>query len=1035
MRAKTKKWFSPLFVLTLAVAGIFGVSAAVVDKQKNEICITEKANASTNYKTTDFIYVDVSGFTDWAGSSATIRAGCLWKWPSGQESWKDYSAAGSAGTLQYDNVYKCYFPKYDNAVGAGAVRASSGGELWNHRFYSDSDVSSGKFIKITGWDDSGNIYNTATVTIKEVKSDATGTVLATKTFPIASGQSTATSVFTSKLSTYTNYTFDDYYTTASGSTKSSTVSSDVTIFARYTPNTYTITYKDKGGSSFSGTHAAGYPTGYTYGVATDLKGATKSGYTFSGWFDNISCTGSAVTSISAGSTGNKTFYALWEAVAATYTVTFAIADGQTGWGSFTGGTSITGVPEGSSISTSGSSITINGTTITATPASSTAQYSYAFSSWSNNTGTITANRTITASFTQTVRSYTVSFSKNGVTTTSFPTSQTVQYNGKVTTPSTPAANGYNFGGWYKEAGCVNAWNFSTDVITGARTLYAKWNEYTDFWISFDNGATKTQLTKVTSASGTELYQLSTASTLTVAGGESITFWKGATAGSAVAFTYESNGLTADMDASNNVITTDNTWKVRNFAEGINVYFKVTSSATGYFFYLGGKTGTISSATYGVESGETFYVQDLLKKNEQSYESGTNFHSEVDGNPTKIAVYFYDPVGDLNTINVWTDFYNNPTTTDDIDLYAITVPQYHGKNMKWGGVVVARYTSNVATPGWDNTMKRNADPTLRHGINKGHFTDDAQNCVQLQYWWGSSIDDNFCVNGNYTMLTDEGLETGTGIYVDPTNAWGNWDFSGDTASYHIYGYFFSIIEGDGAAYNWSAAATKVPGTTNLWEFEAPKDKSGNSVEWAKLIVVYSPSADWVTGQNKYQSQDLWYSSSLKTHTHITFTGNEATGAKSEAAHDGSYTDITRALSWGQRFVSAGGVECNGGTTPPSTSRWNTAKNEYNAMSSVAKSLVTNATGSESGSYYEQAVARYDYIIRKYGKTTYSDFAGRIAAGKLVASQINNFSPFSLITGDDSDNVAVILIIIASSISILSITALSVLMVKKKKSADK
>lgn len=46
MRAKTKKWFSPLFVLTLAVAGIFGVTAAVVDKQASDAPVVEKADAA-----------------------------------------------------------------------------------------------------------------------------------------------------------------------------------------------------------------------------------------------------------------------------------------------------------------------------------------------------------------------------------------------------------------------------------------------------------------------------------------------------------------------------------------------------------------------------------------------------------------------------------------------------------------------------------------------------------------------------------------------------------------------------------------------------------------------------------------------------------------------------------------------------------------------------------------------------------------------------------------------------------------------------
>ncbi len=60
-------------------------------------------------------------------------------------------------------------------------------------------------------------------------------------------------------------------------------------------------------------------------------------------------------------------------------------------------------------------------------------------------------------------------------------SQSKYYNELVTEPSpAPSETGYTFGGWYKETGCTNAWNFATDRVTAATTLYAKWtaNEYT-----------------------------------------------------------------------------------------------------------------------------------------------------------------------------------------------------------------------------------------------------------------------------------------------------------------------------------------------------------------------------------------------------------------------------------------------------------------------------------------------------------------------------------------------------------------------------
>jgi len=66
---------------------------------------------------------------------------------------------------------------------------------------------------------------------------------------------------------------------------------------------------------------------------------------------------------------------------------------------------------------------------------------------------------------------TVTFnSQNGTSVNS----QTINPGGKVSEPSAPTRTDYTFGGWYKEPGCVNAWDFAVDVVTATTTLYAKW---------------------------------------------------------------------------------------------------------------------------------------------------------------------------------------------------------------------------------------------------------------------------------------------------------------------------------------------------------------------------------------------------------------------------------------------------------------------------------------------------------------------------------------------------------------------------------
>ena len=72
--------------------------------------------------------------------------------------------------------------------------------------------------------------------------------------------------------------------------------------------------------------------------------------------------------------------------------------------------------------------------------------------------------------------YTVTFDANGHGTA--PTAQTVSQGSKATQPAAPTATGYTFGGWYREAGCTNAFDFNTEINANI-TLYAKWTANTN----------------------------------------------------------------------------------------------------------------------------------------------------------------------------------------------------------------------------------------------------------------------------------------------------------------------------------------------------------------------------------------------------------------------------------------------------------------------------------------------------------------------------------------------------------------------------
>ena len=111
------------------------------------------------------------------------------------------------------------------------------------------------------------------------------------------------------------YTFAGWYanaecTGAAVTAVGTEATENLTFYAKWTPTVYTITYMD---GSTPITDQGLTPTSFTI-ESPDLSlpaTATKAGYGFYGWYDNAGCTGDAVTTIPANSTGDKTFWAKW----------------------------------------------------------------------------------------------------------------------------------------------------------------------------------------------------------------------------------------------------------------------------------------------------------------------------------------------------------------------------------------------------------------------------------------------------------------------------------------------------------------------------------------------------------------------------------------------------------------------------------------------------------------------------------------------------------------------------------------------------
>ena len=199
--------------------------------------------------------------------------------------------------------------------------------------------------------------------------------------------------------TRTGYTFGGYFTGTGGSgtqyynanggsVRSWDKTSNTTLYAKWTANTYTVSFDKQSGTGGSNSVTA------TYGSAMpSMTRPTRTGYTFGGYYDQKDGAGTQYYYASGGSvrswnkTSNTTLYAKW--TVNQYTIKFNNYDGT---------------QLQSSQVNYGATPAYTGATPTKP---STAAYAYTFNGWSPAIATVTGNATYTAQFTEQINQATV----------------------------------------------------------------------------------------------------------------------------------------------------------------------------------------------------------------------------------------------------------------------------------------------------------------------------------------------------------------------------------------------------------------------------------------------------------------------------------------------------------------------------------------------------------------------------------------------------------------------------------------------------
>ena len=260
------------------------------------------------------------------------------------------------------------------------------------------------------------------------------------------------------------YTFVAWYNGETAYDFSTAVTANITLTAKWTAIVYTITYELNGGA-----WATDYTATASYTVEDeislpDAEKLTRTGFGFGGWYETSELTGEAVSQITAGTTGNKTFYAKWTEGAVSYTVKhyqqnladddYALVETETK----------------------------TGTTGAQTEAT-TKNYEGFTAPESITQATIAADGSTTVEIRYTRNTYTVTFNADGGSEVA---SQTVKYVGTATEPTSPTKSGYTFVAWYNGE---TSYDFDA-AVTANITLTAHWSEIAVTGVIITNAPTE-----------------------------------------------------------------------------------------------------------------------------------------------------------------------------------------------------------------------------------------------------------------------------------------------------------------------------------------------------------------------------------------------------------------------------------------------------------------------------------------------------------------------------------------------------------------
>jgi len=324
---------------------------------------------------------------------------------------------------------------------------------------------------LSNWRYNGSIYDFSTQVTSDITltaswsySPSTYTVTfnanghGTAPSPVTGVESGSTIAEPSPAPSATGYTFGGWYKESECANQwdfsTDTVTTNRTLYAKWTATEYSITYDLDGG-----TVETPNPSSYTIEIDSfTLNNPSKTQFEFDGWTGTDLTEETMTVTIPTGSTGDRSYTANYTALVTTYTVTFH-NNGH-------GYTPQTQTVIENQTATQPTAPTETGWTFGGWFTEQVCTNAFSFST------PITANTDLWAKWTA-IPQYTVTFAMNGHGT-QIP--QRTVYSGSTTTrPTDPTDEDYEFINWYSNSALTTLFNFSTP-ITQNTVIYAKWRK-------------------------------------------------------------------------------------------------------------------------------------------------------------------------------------------------------------------------------------------------------------------------------------------------------------------------------------------------------------------------------------------------------------------------------------------------------------------------------------------------------------------------------------------------------------------------------